>query len=105
MSHGTSKRWDVLWMTTVKVSVLLRNAPETIRRQLQLNAEREGLHLRGAVQAYHGVYAAADELQRRRAFGRWFSRRLPWRKMMPWDVGGVNCWQRRESPRQRQVES
>ena len=26
----------------VKVSVLLRNAPETIRRQLQLNAEREG---------------------------------------------------------------
>ena len=29
----------------VKVSVLLRNAPETIRRQLQLNAEREGVHL------------------------------------------------------------
>ena len=26
----------------VKVSVLLRNAPEAIRRQLQLNAEREG---------------------------------------------------------------
>ena len=59
----------------VKVSVLLRNAPETIRRQLQLNAEREGYTFEALYQAHHGVHAAADELQRRRAFGRWFSRR------------------------------
>ena len=57
----------------VKVSVLLRNAPETIRRQLQLNAEREGytFELYRHITVYMQLQ---DKLQRRRAFGRWFSR-------------------------------
>ena len=86
----------------VKVSVLLRNAPEAIRRQLQLNAEREGYTLRGAVQAHHGVHAAADELQRRRAFGRWLSRYRGARRCHGrwWR----DCWQRRKRQGQRQVE-
>ena len=54
----------------VKVSVLLRNAPETIRRQLRLNAEREGY----TFEALYRHITGSDELQRCRAFGRWFSR-------------------------------
>ena len=61
--RGTSKRWAALWMQlTVILSVsMLRNAPEAIRRQLQLNADSRGIHaFSGAVQAHHGVHAAAD---------------------------------------------
>ena len=67
-------------------------------------AERRtrGIHLRGAVQAHHGVHAAAYELQRRRAFGRWLSRYRGARRCHGrwWR----DCWQRRERQGQRQVE-
>ena len=58
----------------VKVSVLLRNAPEAIRRQLQLNAEREGYTFEALYRHITGYMQLQTKLQRRRAFGRWFSR-------------------------------
>ena len=86
----------------VKVSVLLRNAPETIRRQLQLNAEREGYtfealyrHITGYMQLQTN-YSDAGRLgggslgavAQDDAMGRWW----------------CDCWQRRERQGQRQVE-